>query len=117
LARPIVAPRSRDYGDIGLWLGLLVESDRGLHSDHPATTKSFSQRVLCEAHRCRVRTVLGLGDNQLSADQLDSIAGLEKATFDEPLVLDPRPSTEAEIEVGHDARLNVGTSGRQCLRW
>jgi len=36
-----------------------------------------------------VRTVLGLGDNQLSADQLDSIAGLEKATFDELLVLDP----------------------------
>jgi hypothetical protein len=59
-----------------------------LPSNDPASTKGFSQRVLGEAYRCGMRTALRLGDEQLAADQLDSVAGLKETTLDEPLVLD-----------------------------
>ena len=85
---PVITPRPRDHGSVRLRLRFVVESDGRLPSDDPATRKGFSQRVLDQAHRRRMRTVLRLGDEQLAADQLDSVAWLKETTLDEPLVLD-----------------------------
>src|SRR5215467_16213105 len=52
---------------------------------------------------------LRLGDDHLSADQLDAIFGLEYAQVDEPVVLDTRPPTGSSF-AGKHAPNRIGAS-------
>src|SRR3989442_3238443 len=91
----VVAPTAGYHGEVGLWLGFVMEVDRGADADDPVGAESVPQGLLGEADGGFVWAPLRLGDDQLAGDQLDRLVLVEDAELHEPVVLLPRPTSRA----------------------
>lgn len=60
---------------IGLRLGFVVEGHRALHADLPTRAEGPPERLFHRPDGGEVCTALGFRDDELTADQLDGVAG------------------------------------------
>ena|SRR5258705_5505368 len=88
----VVTSAAGHDGDVGLWLGVVVERDGPLRANGPVRPEDLSQHVLDEPDGREVRAALWLTDEEGCADQLQALAGPEGAQVDESLVLDAGPA-------------------------
>src|SRR3989442_4316273 len=93
----VVAPTAGYHGEVGLWLGFVIEGDRGADADDPVGAESVPQGLLGEADGGFVWAPLRLGDDQLAGDQLDRLFPVEDAAPPEPGVLPPPPTSPARL--------------------
>src|SRR6266545_2810339 len=91
----VVPVGSRHDHHVGFWLRLLLERDRHLNPYRPSRTEAGSQRLLDEAHSRRMEGPLRLADDEVSAEQLEMLAGPEDPRVDEAIVHDPSPASRA----------------------
>ena len=104
MARPVIGAPPGHHRQVGLGSGFLVESQRHLGPHEEAGGQNRPQRVIGGAHRGGVRTALGLGDDELAAEELHRIA-TKHAEIDEPLVLRAAPPAHGQRGLTHDATL------------
>ena len=100
---------------IRLGLGLVVERDGELHPDVRGRAEGLSQGFGDELDAQRMRAALGLPDDELAAEELESLARLEDAPVDQLVVLDPFPASSAGRCRAHGQRLPGESGSGQCL--
>src|SRR3989442_14717955 len=69
----VVAPTAGYHGEVGLWLGFVIEGDRGADADDPVGAESVPQGLLGEADGGLLCAPPRLGDEQLASDQLGQL--------------------------------------------
>ena len=102
---PVVAMSAGDDGDVGLGLGFVVERKRRLLADRPSGAECGTQPLGDDRHADGMAAPLRLGDDQLSADQLDGLVVPEHTDLRETFVLTARPSSPAHGIRRHGHRL------------
>lgn len=92
----VVTPRAGHHRNIRLGFRFLVERDEPLRPHHPTGSEGRTQRLLDETDRRVMRLTLGLGNDQLTAEQFDPVARLEHADLDQSVVFRARPSARLD---------------------
>ena len=69
-------------GDVRLGLRDAIEGDRAPAANRPALAKGAREGPLDELDRRVVRRALGLRDDELAVDQLDTVTGSERLAGD-----------------------------------
>src|SRR5439155_14635841 len=97
MSAAVIFRNALDDSDVGLWLGIVVESDRSF----PAHVPTSSERGLespSGLDDCRVvRGTLRLGDHQLAADELDLLARPENAEIDQAVILSAAEAARSRL--------------------
>src|SRR5262249_16871428 len=114
MGRRIVAMRAGHDGNIGLWLRLIIEGDWHLNPHRPPISEAGARRILDEPHGGRVKCSLWLTDDEVAAEQLDVLPGLEDSKIDEAVVLGALPTSQALVRCCHDRYASESSRARQC---
>src|SRR5262249_3447364 len=103
----------------GLGLRVLVEGDRTRRTHIPAVTERSLERALRQLERDQMGRALRLADDEQPVDQLDAGVGLEKAPFNETLVLDAAQTSGRDRRCGphHFTTLYGAGAAGQCLHF
>ena len=100
----VVRAGARRDRDIRFRCRIVGQADRHLGPDDPAGWQSGAQGVVDRADGGCMVAALGLGDDQLPAEQLDRLAA-ERAELDQTLVSGPCPAVWGQRKLGHARRL------------
>jgi hypothetical protein len=87
--------RPRHDRHVGFRLRLLVERDRHLNTHRPPRSEAGAERLLDQTHGSRVKRALRLADDEVAAEQLEMLSGLEDPQIDQAIVFDPGPASHA----------------------
>ena len=100
VARAIVRPLPRHHGHVWLRLGFVVESYGHLDAHQPAVGQERPQRVAGSAKHARVITPLGLGNDEVAANQLHRFV-VEHSEVHESVVFRSSPASERQRDLLH----------------
>src|SRR5437667_42692 len=112
----VVVWASRNDGDVGLGLGIVVESDGPFPAHVPSRPERCLQGPGGLHDRGVVRRSFRLGDHELAADQLDVFVGLEDAQLDQPIVLGAAEAARSRLVTRHRGHRIGGPGAGQRLR-
>jgi len=87
--------------DVGFRFGIGPEPKRKLDADTPARSKRLAQGFTGQVDRRGMRSVLRLGDDESSFQELDRIVFVEHADVDQPAVLPTGPASCSDRGLGH----------------
>src|SRR5690242_2157494 len=93
-------PAAHD-GDVRLWGRFIVQRQWILDADDPPRWQRCAERIARHPDARRMRAALRLRDDELSADELDRLAVLERADVDQPLIFDAAPTLRGEWRLLH----------------